>query len=155
MRAAFALAIVAMLFAACAPRPAHADSAGGTLGKRGKSASGGEAAEPAVPAAPKARKASRSEDGGNARSKNSAACGHVAGVWTANGWWNGLYGRGDVTLNTDGTARHVSGIVGTWTCDASNHFVIDWKNWAHSEGTISADANTVTFADGGTMTRGR
>jgi len=152
MRGILVVALALVLAAACA-QPARAASAGGTIGKRDKSVSGGE---PEAPAKPKKRKpvAARSEDGGS-RTRKSAACGRVAGVWTANGWWNGLYGRGDVTLAADGGARHVSGIVGTWTCDASNHFVIDWKDWAHAEGTLSADGNTVTLTDGGTMTRGR
>ena len=152
MRRGLAIILASLLIAACTPA-ALAASAGGTIGKRDKSVSGGE---PETPAQPKKRKpvASRSEEGGT-RSKKNAACGRVPGIWTANGWWNGLYGRGDVTFNADGSARHISGIVGTWTCDASNHFVIDWKDWAHGEGTLSADGNTVTLTDGGTMTRGR
>jgi len=152
MRRIWAVTIAVLLASFCV-QEAVAASAGGTIGKRDKSVSGGE---PEAPARPKKRKPVTAPSGqSNTRTQKSAACGHVAGVWTANGWWNGIYGRGDVTLNADGSARHVSGIVGTWTCDASNHFVIDWKDWAHGEGTMSADGNTVNLTDGGTMTRGR
>jgi hypothetical protein len=155
------IGIAALLCWLCLPPHtalAQAGSAGGTLGKHNKSASGGDSAAPEAPARPKKRKAvaTRSNDSGEAApARKGSGCGHVAGTWTANGWWNGLYGRGDVTLNADGSARHVSGIIGTWTCDASSHFVMDWKNWAHAEGTMAGDGNSITFPDGGTMTRGR
>jgi len=137
---------------------AQAGSAGGAIGKQGKSASGTEApTQPtARPAPAKKKRAPRvtDESGDEPPSKKGGGCGRLAGVWTANGWWNAIFGRGDVVLSADGSARHNSGIVGTWTC-RSNNFVIDWKNWAHAEGTLSADGNTITFSDGGGMTRGQ
>lgn len=142
---------------------AQAGSIGGSIGKQGKSATGSDdsRAPAATTPAPKKRKATaaRSNDDGNdeqpQRSKRGGGnCGRVAGNWTSNGWWNALYGRGDVVLRADGSARHNSGIVGTWTC-GGGHFVMDWKNWAHAEGSMSDDGNTITFDNGGTMTRGR
>ncbi len=139
---------------------AQAGSTGGTIGKQNKSISGVDDAagsQYAVPASklPRstgsrraAEKASKQDEG------TGSVCGRIPGVWTANGWYNAIYGRGDVVLNADGSARHVSGIIGTWTC-RGGHFVMDWKNWAHGEGTLSNDGNTVTFADGATMTRGK
>jgi hypothetical protein len=137
---------------------AQAGSTGGVIGKQDKSVSGGSAVEePTVPA----NKPSRSTGSKRAAERPSGqdeaahiACGRLAGVWTANGWYNVIYGRGDVVLGADGSARHISGIVGTWIC-RGGHFVMDWKNWAHGEGTLSKDGNTVTFADGSTMTRGK
>jgi hypothetical protein len=32
---------------------------------------------------------------------------------------------------------------------------MDWKNWAHGEGSLSSDGNTITFTEGNTMTRGK
>ena len=153
-----ALAIAAACLVAVMPAAAwaQAGNTGGSLGKHGKSASG-DSAEPAAPPKPKRQKAtaSRSDSAdGQPRARQGGGCGNLAGVWTANGWWNGLYGRGDVTLNADGTARHASGIVGTWTC-SGNHFGMTWKDWAHGEGTLSADGNTMTYTDGNSMTRGR
>jgi hypothetical protein len=139
---------------------AQAGSTGGTIGKQDKSISGGDDAADSRRVAP-ARKPPRSAGSRRTEEKTSkqdegasSGCGRLAGVWTANGWYNAIYGRGDVVLGADGSARHVSGIVGVWTC-RSGHFVMHWKNWTHGEGTVSNDGNTVTFADGGTMTRGK
>lgn len=139
---------------------AQAGSTGGSIGKTDKSISGGE--EPAASQrAATPRKPSRSagsrrpaETASKQDEATGSACGRIPGVWTANGWYNAIYGRGDVVLDADGSARHVSGIIGTWTC-RGGHFVMDWKNWSHGEGTLSNDGNTVTFADGATMTRGK
>lgn len=133
---------------------AQSGSTGGSIGKQRKSASGSD--EPATPKAapePKQRRVSTRSQESKSGSRKSNACGQMGGTWTANGWWNMIYGRGDVVLNSNGTARHNSGIVGSWTC-TGNHFVMDWKDWAHGEGTVSSDGNTITFGDGNTMTRG-
>jgi hypothetical protein len=155
-------ALLLWLFAAGQQQVAFAQSGstGGVIGKQDKSVSGGSVVEDSQPAAP-ANKLSRSTGSKRTADKPSgqdetarSGCGRIPGVWTANGWYNAIYGRGDVVLGTDGSARHVSGIVGTWIC-RGGHFVMDWKNWAHGEGTLSKDGNTVTFADGATMTRGK
>ena len=96
----------------------------------------------------------RNPEAGDARSTRKSTCKGIAGVWTANGWWNPFYGRGDVMLNADGSARHVSGISGKWLC-RSNHFTLDWKDWTKSEGTLSDDGRVVTFNNGAKLTRGR
>lgn len=139
---------------------AQAGSTGGVIGKQDKSVSGESAAgdsRPAVPANKPSRSTGSRRDAGGPSGKDETArsgCGRIPGVWTANGWYNAIYGRGDVVLGADGSARHVSGIVGTWIC-RGGHFVMDWKNWSHGEGSLSKDGNTVTFADGSTMTRGK
>lgn len=153
-------ALLAMLAAVCLSYPrdalAQAGSVGGAIGKQGKSVSGGDSSPPrAAPAPAPSRKRTAAVPSGDkpARAKGGSACGQVAGVWTANGWWNGIYGRGDVVLSADGSARHNSGIIGRWTCN-QNRFSIDWKDWASGQGTLSDDGNTVTLNGGGTMTRG-
>jgi hypothetical protein len=135
-------------------------STGGSIGKTEKSISGGEEPADSQRAVP-ARKQPRSGSQGRVEEKMSkqndgagSACGRIPGVWTANGWYNSIYGRGDVVLKADGSARHVSGIIGTWTC-RRGHFVMDWKNWAHGEGALSSEGNTITFTEGNTMTRGK
>lgn len=134
---------------------AQAGAVGGAIGKQNKSVSGDEAAPPPVAAeSAKKRKSAAASDSKQTRPDGDGHCGAIAGMWTANGWWNAIYGRGDVVLNSDGSARHNSGIVGTWTC-SRRHFIMDWKNWSHGEGTLSGDGNTVNFEGGGTMTRGR
>jgi len=120
----------------------QAGSIGGTIGKTDKSASGGDVIIPQTTRG--------HADSGNDNSK----CNKLAGVWTANGWWNAIYGRGDVVLNSDGTARHNSGIPGTWRCN-SRHFEMHWKDWADREGTLSDDGNAIKFSNGDSMTRGR
>jgi hypothetical protein len=135
-------------------------STGGSIGKTEKSISGGENSadsQRTVPATKPSRPGSQGRVGERVSKQNEgagSACGRIPGVWTANGWYNSIYGRGDVVLKADGSGRHVSGIVGTWTCRGS-HFVMDWKNWAHGEGTLSSDGNTITFTEGNTMTRGK
>ncbi|MEI7806562.1 MAG: hypothetical protein WCI56_14680 [Hyphomicrobiales bacterium] len=140
---------------------AQSGSMGGSIGKQGKAVSGGDerSAPPAAAPAPRKRKAAVTpDDGGDDEQprvkRGGGSCGRVAGNWTANGWWNAIFGRGDVILRADGSARHNSGIVGTWTCSGGT-FVMDWKNWAHGEGSLSPDGNIITFDNGGTMTRGR
>lgn len=130
---------------------AQAGSTGGVIGKQDKSVSGGGAVEEPTVRSAGPRRAPEKSPG---QDQTRSACGRMPGVWTANGWYNSIYGRGDVVLNADGSARHVSGIVGTWTC-RGNHFVMDWKNWAHGEGTLSNDGSTITFTEGNTMTRGK
>jgi hypothetical protein len=133
-------------------------SIGGSVGKTDKSISGAvEDSRPAEPTNKRSRSTSSNRTGERPSGQDEvarSACGRIPGVWTANGWYNAIYGRGDVVLGADGSARHVSGIVGTWVC-RGDHFVMDWKNWSHGEGTLSKDGNTVTFADGATMTRGK
>jgi hypothetical protein len=131
---------------------AQGGSTGGSIGKHAKSAVG-TAKDGPRPARP-AKKSSVGNVAKRSPAGSASRCGGLAGVWTANGWWNGLYGRGDVVLNADGSARHVSGIVGKWSCKG-DHFVMDWTDWAHGEGTVSADGNTIAYDGGGTMTRGR
>jgi hypothetical protein len=158
-RFVFCVLIVGTFSAPCIAQ-VQPGSAGGTIGKTEKSISGSDDAADsrhAVPASKPARSAGPKQTEEKASKQNErtgAGCGRIPGVWTANGWYNVIYGRGDVVLNADGSAKHVSGIVGTWTC-RDGHFVMHWKNWAHGEGTVSNDGNTVTFADGGTMTRGK
>lgn len=149
---------------------AQSGSIGGSVapqpvkGGEGKSVSGGRpAAGTRLLGAKKKRLPLSRNAGGTAKAPNTVdelprrrrgnQCGRLAGVWTANGWWNSLYGRGDVVLNSNGSARHNSGIKGTYTC-SGNHFVLDWKNWAHNEGTLSSDGNLVTFGGGATLSRG-
>jgi hypothetical protein len=120
----------------------QAGSIGGTIGKTDKSVSGGDVTRP------------RTSRGHANSGKHASQCQTLAGVWTANGWWNAIYGRGDVVLNSDGSAQHNSGIPGTWRCN-NRHFEMHWKEWADGEGTLSDDGNTITFSDGGLMTRGR
>ena len=146
---------IAILIVLVPPAWAQSGSAGGSIGKQNKSASGAvEGAVPAKPASPSGPRAAAATDEQKLGKRGGGHCGRIAGTWTANGWWNSLYGRGDVVLNADGSARHTSGIAGTWTCNGTA-FVMDWKNWAYGEGTLSADGNTIKFSDGGTMTRGR
>jgi hypothetical protein len=133
---------------------AQAGSVGGTIGKQDKSISGGDDTADSRHAVPGIKHPGSAGSKRTEQKGAGSACGRVAGVWTANGWYNAIYGRGDVVLSADGSARHVSGIVGVWTC-VGGHFVMHWKNWAHGEGSLSNDGNTVTFADGGTMTRGK
>ena len=150
-RAAGTVATLAVLAGLVSPALAQGGATGGTIGKQNKSVSGeaprAPAATPQQPV-PSAR-AVRPE-----MQRPVDNCKRVAGTWTANGWWNGVYGRGDVQLNADGTARHKSGIVGHWICQGTS-FAMNWTNWVHSTGTLSADGNTVTYPDGATMTRGR
>lgn len=121
----------------------------GSLGVKSKSISGG--GEPAKTVAPKVER--KSEKRPKERRKRSTAssadrgCRHIAGTWTAPGWWNGIYGRSDVTFNSDGTARHRSGIVGTWSCK-NREFEIHWKDWANGSGTVSDDGATISDRNG-------
>jgi tetratricopeptide (TPR) repeat protein len=43
------------------------------------------------------------------------SCPNIVGVW--NSWASGLFGHGDTTFKSDGTAIHGSGIRGTWKCE--------------------------------------
>ncbi len=42
-------------------------------------------------------------------------CPNIVGVW--NSWASGLFGKGDTTFRSDGTAIHGSGIRGVWKCE--------------------------------------
>jgi hypothetical protein len=111
---------------------AQAGSVGGVVGKQGKAVSG-DVENPAP--AP-------------SRKRGEAAappCGNIAGTWS---WTGGLFGKNDTVFSRNGTARHSSGIVGTWTCSGGNVF-IDWKNWTKGTVKLSADGKQlINVTDG-------
>jgi hypothetical protein len=127
---------------------AQAGSTGGTIGKTDKSVSGGE--EVAPPARPGARPTERRRNQANpdvATNAQTSRCPSIAGTWS---WTGGLFGRNDTEFGADGSAKHGSGIVGTWTC-SDGLYVIRWKNWTTDKVKLSADKKKLNYvdADGG------
>jgi hypothetical protein len=113
-------------------------STGGTIGKREKSISGGEKGAkpipPAVPAKPAAAPA---------RAPASSPCPGIAGVWTAKGAWNVLFGSGDTTINADGTASHRSGNTARWSCSGGT-YVFVWTHGFTDRVSLSPDGKSLT-----------
>ena len=147
----FAAGFAAVVSFGASPAFAQGGAVGGTIGKTNKAVQGDVPGAKRVPPAERRRvHAKQPQEPGHAKTGN---CGNLAGTWTAVGWWNGVYGRGDVTLNADGTARHVSGIKGHWTC-ANKKFAINWTGWASGSGTLAG--NSVVDSNGkAMMVRGR
>lgn len=140
--AAAALLALATVTTASCQVTAQAGSAGGSLGKKGKSASGGDET-PRQDARPK----QRASAGAGVKAGSSKGCGNFSGTWTSGGGsW--LYGANDTVFRADGSARHSSGIVGTWTCKDG---VIDliWKDWDHDQLKLSADGKRLDSVAGG------
>jgi hypothetical protein len=124
---------------------AQGGSTGGTIGKSGKSMSGGDDAPAprATPAAKSSTTAKRAADGAS----DKRGCGNFFGIWTSGGGsW--LYGQNDTTFNANGTARHRSGIVGTWTC-SNREIVLIWKDWDNDRLKLSADGKRLDSLAGG------
>jgi hypothetical protein len=140
---AAAATLIALMLAA----PAFAQgSAGGSIGKRDKSISRAhERRASPPPRAPTARKAARRSS--SDRPEKRASCGNFFGVWTSGGGsW--LYGENDTTFNADGTARHLSGIQGTWTCE-HGEIVLVWINWDNDRLKLSGDGKRLNSLAGG------
>lgn len=139
--------ILSIWLAAASGALAQAGSVGGVIGKQGKSASGGEeASTPKQEAAAPAQRKSipdRSASGKPARS----GCRSIAGTWS---WSGGLFGRNDTVFNSDGTARHKSGIAGTWNC-AGGDIYLHWRNWWQGTLQLSADGRRLTDARTGKL----
>jgi hypothetical protein len=141
------IAMLACCIAAAFPlsTPGFAQgSIGGSIGKQGKSVSGGEETTtlPAKRRDPPARTATE-----NPPEKKVSGCGNFFGTWTSGGGsW--LFGENDTTISADGTARHLSGIVGNWTC-SSGVVVLVWKNWATDKIKLSADGKRLDSVEGG------
>jgi hypothetical protein len=117
-------------------------STGGTIGKQNKSVSGSDQASPPRPEAHKP--VARSNP---AQETKPSGCGNFFGVWTSGGGsW--LYGKNDTTFSANGTARHSSGIVGTWTCQ-NGEIVLIWKDWDNDRIKLSADGKRLDSLAGG------
>jgi len=102
---------------------------GGTVGKQDKSASGGVGA---VQGTPKASAAPA--EAAQAASKSS--CRNVVGTWR---WYLGL---SETTYLADGTARHSSGVTGTWKCVGPAIAAV-WTNGVNEHDTLSPDGNSL------------
>lgn len=140
-RFASVMLIAVVLLPSIALAQVQPGSTGGTVGKREKSISGGEdgakpgrSAAPAKPAAAPARAAA------------SSACPSVAGVWTAKGAWNVLFGGGDTVINADGTASHRSGNTARWSCSGGT-YVFVWTHGFTDRVTLSPDGKSLTGAN--------
>jgi hypothetical protein len=60
-----------------------------------------------------------------------------------------MFGKGDATFNSDGTAMHGSGIPGKWGCE-DGHLFIRWAiDGRPGEVKLSRDGKKVTTPDGG------
>ncbi len=148
----FAAVLMAVVLCGGSPAFAQGGAVGGTIGKTNKAVQGDVPGAKRVPP-PKRSSRVHATQPREPNEAKTGSCGNLAGTWTAVGWWNGVYGRGDVTLNADGTARHVSGINGHWTC-ANKKFAINWTGWASGSGTLAG--NSVVDSNGKTMmVRGR
>ncbi|MBI4275518.1 MAG: hypothetical protein HY659_12555 [Rhizobiales bacterium] len=110
---------------------AQAGSTGGTIGKQGKSISGGEDENPPRQPAPP--------------SGQRTSCPNIVGVW--NSWASGLFGKADTTFGNDGTAKHRSGIPGTWKCE-SGQLVMTWGSGGVEHFTLSPDRKKIIRSDG-------
>jgi hypothetical protein len=71
---------------------AQAGTIGGTIAKENRSVTGGEVLPQPPRAAPELKRAKLAPTPAVGRLN---LCSKIAGVWTAPGWWNSLYGRGD------------------------------------------------------------
>lgn len=121
---------------------AQGGSVGGTIGKQNKSVSGSEQASPSRREARKPTAQSNP-----AQDAKPSACGNFFGVWTSGGGaW--LYGKNDTTFSANGTARHSSGIIGTWTCQGGE-IVLIWKDWTDDRIKLSSDGRRLDSLAGG------
>jgi hypothetical protein len=119
---------------------AQAGSIGGQIGKTDKSISGDDG--------PSSHdRATKSKSGLGASGSEQRGCGNFFGTWTSGGGsW--LYGASDTVFRSDGTARHSSGIVGSWTCSAGE-IVLEWKNWDNDRLKLSSDGKRLNSLAGG------
>jgi hypothetical protein len=137
--------ILAVLLAASPDALAQAGSTGGVIGKQGKSVSGGEEAATPKPEATAPAQRKPAPDRAAARQPAKSGCRSIAGTWN---WSGGLFGRNDTVFNSDGTARHKSGIVGTWTCTGGDIY-LHWRNWWQGTLQLSADGRRLIDARNG------
>jgi hypothetical protein len=79
-------------------------------------------------------------------SGKSGPCPNIAGVW--NSWASGIWGKGDTTFKSDGSAMHNAGIPGKWWCEKGRLF-ISWGGNSIGAVTISADGKKIFGSDGG------
>jgi hypothetical protein len=122
------------------PAMAQAGSTGGTVGKQDKSVSGGEEG-------PDARHTEKKSHRAVAPKVSAFKCPNLTGTW--NTWAAGMFGKGDATFNSDGTAMHGSGIPGKWGCE-DGHLFIRWAiDGRPGEVKLSRDGKKVTTPDGG------
>lgn len=110
---------------------AQAGSTGGTIGKQGKSVSGGEDEKRPRQSAPP--------------SGQRTSCPNIVGLW--NSWASGLFGKADTTFISDGTAKHRSGIPGTWKCEGGQ-LVMTWGSGRVEHFTLSPDRKKIIRSDG-------
>lgn len=149
--AAIALAILSgadPANAAASERPiviAQAGSIGGSIGKQGKSISGGEESSAPKQGTPSPARRAPSQDRSTSRDQAKPGCPSIAGTWS---WTGGLFGKNDTVFNQDGTARHRSGIVGTWTCRGGDIY-LHWKNWWNGTLHLSADRRRLITVSSG------
>jgi hypothetical protein len=153
------LIMICAIVLAAAPVPAFAQagSTGGTIGKQDKSASGGEVRVPTrAHRAPLARKhhvAVREQRAPRARKHHvseaapaRASCRNVTGTWS---WTAGWFGKNDTAFRNDGTAYHIAGIPGTWTCLGDGVIFVDWTNWNHYKLKLSPDGKKLLDPNSG------
>lgn len=70
-------------------------------------------------------------------------CPSIAGTWS---WTGGLFGKNDVVFGADGSARHASGINGTWTC-SDGLYTIEWRSWTTDRVRLSEDGRKLNYVD--------
>lgn len=132
---------LAALYTNCAI--AQLGSVGGSIGKRDKAATGQSdgGVSPQLKERPKraVKKTGTPEQ--------RAGCGNFFGVWTSGGGsW--LYGADDTVFSRNGTAKHSSGIKGSWSCK-DGEIVLNWLNWDQDRLVLSADGKRLNSVVGG------
>lgn len=143
------LAVLAAL-AGVSPALAQPGSTGGIIAKQGKSASGGDQptkSHRAVSATKHGKiTAATVNDTGSRDTKEASCANKIVGLrWSS--WASGLFGAGDTTFYSNGTAMHSSGITGMWRCEGKE-FVLKWSttDWGHlapsADGKHLADPTT-------------
>ncbi len=126
------------------PVLAQGGNVGGRIGKTDKSVIGDQTAPPSRTPAKRKRTATPAT---GQETRKSTACGNFFGTWTSGGGaW--LYGPNDTVIRADGTARHNSGIVGTWNC-SGGEIVLEWKGWTTDRLKLSADGKHLNSVVGG------
>jgi len=140
---AYVLASLVLMFSTQVVPAVAQGSTGGTLGKTDQSISGDQRRPPPPAKSSPPKKAAapgpQPEKGGR--------CPNIVGVW--NSWASGMWGKGDTTFKSDGSATHSPGGAGKWWC-ANGQLHIDWGG-SGKPGPVrlSADGKKMLGSDGG------
>jgi hypothetical protein len=102
---------------------------------------GSTASPEAETASPKAEAASPKAEA--ASPKAEAACPDIVGKWKWSAW---LLGPTEAAFYSDGSGRHSSGNIGTWTCDGAKVTIV-WTSGRTDVGTVSEDENSLEITN--------